>query len=365
MMYLEDNPSLPNDLGPFYSHEYLNYYSITAIKPILDLPKIKPLPNPNFGDWEVGPKHRDSYRESYVKHWDLDANTSFNSMEKNSDFPYGPADSVIANTLVEPWKVFTLYSVEPDLELDVDLYVHWTQKLTGGSHTLRHMKFKLLGFPFGQADKVLFYYMDAAKRSAEIGNDYWAWRFLGRAAHYAADLGHPFHVSIAPNRDIIKLIKNPKQFMVFTSATHTSHEVYVTRRFRQRSELFISSLQSGAQAGWQNPHASSLSHIKKWIKKYRNNASRGMILLHKIIMDNFGPGLIEIYQKIHKEEYKDMDLSKRTNFAKTEACDYIYTHGSQSVLGELDKITSGYLYHVGVALGILLKWFSANSSLIV
>lgn len=361
MIYLEDNPSLPIELGPFYSHEYLNYYSITALNSIVNLPKIQVMPNPNFGDWEVGPNHKDSYREiieTFTKQRDLDVKTSFNSMEKNSDFSYTPSD-----TTVEPWKVFTLYSIEPDLELDVDLYVHWTQKLTGGSHTLRHMKFKLLGFPFGQADKVLLYYMNAAKRAASIGNMYWAWRFLGRAAHYAADLGHPFHVSIAPNRDVLKLIKDPKKFMVFTSATHTSHEVYVTRRFREKSQLFISSIQSGAQTGFQEKKARSLSYIKKWIKMYRANASRGMSTLHKIIMDNFGPGLIEIYQKIHNEAYKNMDLSKKTNFAKSEACDYIYTHGTQQVMAELDKITSYYLNQVGISLGMLIKWFITNSGI--
>lgn len=343
--YLNEEPRIPEELGPWYNHEFINYYVAQAQDWLMDLPKVDIQANPDFGDWPVGPEHVDQYLTSFSPNEDFDETNTQQSAFKYSIYAQEPFDGK-----VEPWKIFVLYSIEPDWELDCGVNLHWMQKLTGGSHALRHMRFKLFGLPIGDAKKSLYYYIDAAKRAEARGNLYWKWRFATRASHYAADLGHPFHVNLAPFKDMFKLFTGFKEFLKFLSATHTGHEAYVLERFRENFEPFKIALQEGARSA-----SSYAFNFDDALDPYRKKCSRMMSPIHELLIDNFGDDLMNAYDVVNDPQYANLDLSKRTSIARTGVVALLFKDPESEALKELDKLTAELLFNVGRMLVLLLQ----------
>jgi hypothetical protein len=206
--YLHDDPRLPSAWGPWFSHEYINYFSAQALESFIALApvSVKPNPYPNKVDWPLGPKHVDLYKETYSPVRNLDPMMSFHYEIRNGEYS---ADPPLDKT-IEPWKIVVIYSTEPDLHLDCDLNLHKYQKLTGGSHGWRHMQFRLSGMKFGIGQESFRHHANLAEKAFSSDNEYWGWRYLSRCAHYLADLGNPFHVKSAP---ALLLIRN-SPFMI-------------------------------------------------------------------------------------------------------------------------------------------------------
>ncbi|MBD3352258.1 MAG: hypothetical protein GF364_12295 [Candidatus Lokiarchaeota archaeon] len=365
ILFLDEDTRFPDYLGPWYNHEYINYYSIQTQSWLLDLEKIAIQKESEFDselqNWPVGPNHTNKYKESVQSVRKESIEGSFDSSQK-----YGIYSSEPPGKKIEPWKVFVLYSIEPDLELDCGLNLNWTQKLTGGSHALRHMRFKVFGMKFGESHEALHHYIQAAKRSFELDNTYWGWRYLSRASHYLADLGHPFHVNIAPIKEILKMFLNFKDFMKLISATHTTHEAFVLKQFRKNYRPYKSAIQKGAIEGM---HSETIpeeiidfdsiydKNIKKEIKKYIRRSANRMQPIHKIMVDNCGKELTEAYSTIYQEEQADLDLSKRTIIARKGAIKILNRSLSGKEKERLNKITESCLFDVGKMFGLMFRLF--------
>ena len=246
--YLHDDPNIPMAWSPWFSHEYLTYYSAQAIDSLVALPPVSVQLNPRYADslWPVGSRHVDYYKESWREIRKLDLLHSFDYKKRNGEY----VTQAPSGKKIEPWKILVIYSTEPDLYPDTDLFLNKKQKITGGSHGWRHMQFKLLGATYGIAPESFRVHKDLAKLAFENKNEYWGWRYLSRAGHYLADLGNPFHVKALPGSFLAKKIFSPHDLFKIVSAVHQSYEVYVERRFREGFEAFRQSLIKGAREGY-------------------------------------------------------------------------------------------------------------------
>ena len=113
--YLHDDPQLPLAWAPWFSHEYITYFSVQAIGRLINLPPVPVKPNSYISDrnWPIGPKHVDLYKESYREVRQLDPLWSFNYAQRNGEFDHEPP----LGKTIEPWKVLVIYSTEPDLRI--------------------------------------------------------------------------------------------------------------------------------------------------------------------------------------------------------------------------------------------------------
>ena len=344
--YLHDDPSIPRTFLPCFTHEYLTYFSVLP-SPIMNRPEVKVQPNPRFGDWEVGPKHEDVYIEGGVKKRELDPFETFDCMEKNGDFPRDPPDATVA-----PWSILLYYCTEPDRNLDCDLNLHWTQKLTKGSHALRHMQFSYLGLPIGQLVKTFWYHVDAAGRAGKKGNEYWKWRFLARALHYLQDLGHPFHAKVAPTKEMLFGFFK-KGFFKRLSAAHNSYEVYTQYKFRQEDRRFKEALIQGSKEGLQSDIG-----FKKALKSYKKHAMNQLSPIYNTLLDTFGDELVAIYDVM--DQYKDEDPAKQTLMAESNTQALIFKDEDHPALEYLEEITTSLIERVGFITGLFLQHYLNN-----
>ncbi|MHA1682744.1 MAG: hypothetical protein ACTSUE_17525 [Promethearchaeota archaeon] len=339
--YLHDDPGILCSLVPFFTHEYLVYFS-SLPQYVMDLEPVKVQANPGFDDWEVGPGHEDLYVENSKKVRDLPPAESFNCSRRNGDFT-----SNVPLASLEPWKILVYYTSEPDLNLDCDLNLHWTQKLTKGSHALRHMQFRLFGLRIGRLIDTYRYHVDASLRSFKIGNAYWGWRFLARACHYLADMGHPFHSKVAPLKDVIGIFFHPRSTFKLLSALHNGHEVFTQSNFRTGDESFKNALIRGSERSLESKV--SLDHE---IKKYRKRAIKQLGPIVRALKTYFGSDFINIYNLVNRKS--DVDVSKRTDKAEWAAQNYLFSNLSNPGLQVLEDITCNLLEDVGFMTGLLL-----------
>ncbi len=344
--YLHDDPELGDAFGPYFTHEYLVYFSVIGIDEIMALEKVNVQSNPNFGNYQEGPNHIDIYKEIHQLKRIIHSDEASDPCIRNSDF----STEVPQDITIEPWKILVLYTTEPDMHLDCDLDLHPSQKLTKGSHGYRHMQFKILGKKFGITDQCSQYFYDSAIKAYKMGNHYWAFRFLARSIHYLADLGHPFHVKIAPPLELMKILTDKKRAFKIFAAAHNGHEVYTQKRFRDGFLPFKNALIRGSQQGFQ-----STENIRKRLKKYRKNAEKSINTLYKLLVFGFGDTLIDAYNIVDK--YKDVDSSKSTAMAEKEACAVIFADPNNPILKELDQITENLLENVGYMYGLIFREF--------
>lgn len=348
--YLHDDPDVSPAWAPWFAHEYITYFSTVACDWIMALPPVRVQANPSFGDWPEGPEHVDIYKERYriVQH--IDHNYEFDYSVRNGEYAVAPPSDIS----IPPRLILILYPTEPDLQLDCGLDLHWKQKITGGSHGLRHMRFKALGLTVGTAPDSLAYYIDASTRSFRINNPYWGWRFMSRATHYLADLGHPFHVSAGPLKELFSWPFSAKKLFQKLSAMHHSYEVYAELRFRNGFEPFKDALIDGSKAA-----SSSNEDLMRNLKTYQLKTKTRMAPVYRFLKDEFGDELIDAFRKM--DDYEELDASKQTMKCSADAAEVIFKKDDGN-LAWLDEITREILYDVGFMIGLLFKHIRPNAS---
>ncbi len=346
--YLHDDPRLPLAWAPWFSHEYIAYFSVQAIDRLMSLPQVAVKPNPRVSDqnWRSGPKHIDFYKEDYREVSQLDPLWSFCYAERNGEFALEPP----LNKTIEPWKVLVIYSTEPDLNPDCDLDLHKNQKITGGSHGWRHMQFRLLGRTFGIAPESFRRHLNFAKSAFENGNDYWGWRYLSRGAHYLADLGNPFHVKALPGWLLMKKIFSSHELFNIVSAVHQSYEVYVERRFREGFPAFQYALLQGARSGQDG------LDLQTGLSAYIKQAEKRHNTIFNFFLDQFGRELVDVFAQL--DQNSPLDAADQTNMCSADAARVLFKETNLSKLDFLDRITSEILRDVGRMLGTLFHSFS-------
>jgi len=348
--YLHDDPRLHLAWAPWFSHEYITYFSVQAIDRLMTLPQVQVKPSPNFNNknWPIGPKHIDSYKESYREYRKLSPLWSFAYGERNAEYSVDPPE----NKTIEPWKILVIYSTEPDLHPDCDLNLHKNQKVTGGSHGWRHMQFRALGMKFGIATESVHQHMDLARMAFESGNDYWGWRFLSRCTHYLADLGNPFHVNAVPSWFLIKNLFSSKKLFRIVSAAHQSYEIYVERRFREGFPAFKQALLRGARE-----EQAACRDVNVEINSYMHQAEKRLKPIFNFFLDEFGQELIDAFRQMDQNSH--LDAAAQTNMCSKDAAKVIFQDSHLPALNFLDQITVDIFFDVGRMLGILFDRFSS------
>jgi hypothetical protein len=348
--YLHDDPRISLAWAPWFSHEYITYFCVQAIDGIMTLPQVQVKPNPNFNNtnWPIGPKHIDLYKESYREYRKLSPLWSFAYGERNGEYSIEPPE----HKTIEPWKILVIYSTEPDLQPDCDLYLHKNQKMTGGSHGWRHMQFRALGRKFGIATESVRLHMDLAGMAFKNSNDYWGWRYLSRCSHYLADLGNPFHVQAVPSWFLMKNLFASKKLFQVVSAAHQGYEIYVERRFREGFPAFKQALLQGAREG----QADNLD-VTAEINSYKHQAKKRLKPIFYFFLDQFGQELINAFGQL--DQTIQLDAATQTNMCSKDAAKVIFQDHHLPALDFLDRITADILFDVGRMLGALFNSFSS------
>lgn len=346
--YLHDDPRLPLAWAPWFSHEYITYFSVQAVDKIMTLPQVKVKSNPDFmsEQWPMGPKHVDLYKESYRQCRQLPLLESYSYSERNGEYSVNPPE----NATIEPWKILVLYSTEPDLNPDCDLDLHQNQKFTGGSHGWRHMQFRALGKKFGIATESVRLHMDLAQMAFEQGNEYWGWRYLSRCTHYLADLGNPFHVYAVPTRFLIKNIFSSSKLFRIVSSAHQGYEIYAQHRFREGNPAFKEALLKGAREG-----QTVCCNINEEMKAYMYQAEKQMESIFYFFIDEFGKELSDVFRQMG--QYRHLDAAAQTNMCSKDAAAVIFQESHMPSLNFLDRVTVDILFNVGKMLGSLIAQF--------
>ena len=346
--HLHDDPRIPTAWGPWFAHEYINYYVVNSISRLQDLPpvRVKTNPGPDPGLWPIGPNHVDLYKESYRDLGRLDPFQAFDYHRRNGDYsPTPPLDQA-----VEPWKILVIYSTEPDLNPDCGLFLHKLQKLTGGSHGWRHMRLRAGRFTLGSAPYSVTIHDRLAGCAFQEENDYWGWRYLSRCSHYLADLGHPFHVKAAPHLFLIKGLFSFRKMFKIISAFHQGYEVYCERRFRQGYEPFGRALADGVQKSFV------IRDYKLEMDSYIKRTEKRLTPIFNFFMDQFGRELIDVFDRM--DEYRHLDAVTQTMMCSAEADRVIFEAKHPAALEFLDRITVEILFDVGQMLGALFSAFA-------
>lgn len=342
---------MPLAWAPWFSHEYITYYSVQAINKIMTLPQVQVKPKPDLekGNWSVGPRHIDFYKESYREHRKLPLLSSYSYSERNGQYSMEPP----VDKTIEPWKILVIYTTEPDLNPDCDLDLHKNQKITGGSHGWRHMQFRLLGKKFGMATESFRAHLNLAHRAFQSSNDYWGWRYLSRSTHYLADLGNPFHVNAVPPWFLIRNSFSSNKLFQVLSAVHQGYEIYAERRFREGFPPFKEALLQGAHSG-QNERCDVLGEINS----YRHQAAARMKSIFYFFLDTFGQELIDAFQKMDPDSH--LDAATQTNMCSEDASKVIFKDTYLPSLRFLDEATADILVDVGRMLGLMLNGISSQ-----
>ncbi len=350
--YLHDDPRLPLAWAPWFSHEYITYFSAQAVDKIMALPQVKVQHQPDFNkkQWPMGPKHIDLYKESYREYRQLPLLKSYSYSERNGEYSIDSPE----NVTIEPWKILVIYSTEPDLNPDCDLDLHQNQKFTGGSHGWRHMQFRALGRKFGIATQSVRLHMDLAKMAFERGNDYWGWRYLSRCTHYLADLGNPFHVYAVPTWFLIKNIFSSSKLFRIVSAAHQGYEIYAQHRFREGIPAFKEALLKGAREGAREGQTIRRD-VNEGMNSYMNQAEKQMESIFYFFLDVFGQELTDVFRKIDHNSH--LDAAAQTNMCSKDAAAVIFQDSHIPSLNFLDRITVDILFNVGKMLGSLIAQF--------
>ena len=352
---LHSDPRLPLSWAPWFSHEYINYYAALALPGLMNLPPVPVRPNPGLDDpgWPVGPRHVDLYKESFQESRRLDPLWAFDYEQRNGDYAAEPPLEVN----IEPWKVLVIYSTEPDLAPDCDLDLHKRQAITGGSHGWRHMSFRTRGMNIGIAPESFRHHLDLSRRAFEQGNHYWGWRFMSRATHYLADLGHPFHVKPAPARIMLRHVMSREKLTRLISAMHQSHEVFAERRFREGFPAFGRALFSGAQAG-----SKAGLDVSGALDDYMKRAAERLDGIFNHILRRFGGELVAVFDRM--DEYRHLDAMTQTMMCSEEAARVIFRPDHVKDLEYLEQVTTEILFDVGRMLGGLLNGIAKEQRLL-
>ncbi len=347
--FLHNDPRMPEAWGPWFSHEYITYFVVRALDGIMGLPPVPVKPNPFAHDpmWPVGPDHVDLYKEAYTDVRRIDPFLAFDYGCRNGDYsPDPPLDKT-----ADPWKLLVIYSTEPDLNPDCGLSLHKRQRIMGGSHGWRHMRFRILSYKIGMAPESFRLHRQMASRAFRDGNEYWGWRMLSRCTHYLADLGNPFHVKAAPDWYVIRKLLSPDELFKTASAIHTGYELYVERRFREECLPFKEALTEGADQG-----RIVRTNLDSELHGYIREAEKGVKPIFSFMLEQFGADLVEAYGDVKKDHRED--VATQTKRCASNAARVIFDESHRPHLKVLDNLTADILRPVGKMLGMLLAGFA-------
>ena len=124
--------------------------------------------------------------------------------------------------------ILSIYTDEPDWEMDQNLNLSPFQKITGGSSGWRHQYYiTLFGLVrLGKAPDRAQYFYNLALKAFDRGDLYWGFRFFARALHYVEDLTQPFHSFPLPYSIILKNIFNLNGLIKIGENHHYALEDY-------------------------------------------------------------------------------------------------------------------------------------------
>jgi len=125
-------------------------------------------------------------------------------------------------------EILSIYSDEPDWEMDQNLNLSPFQKLTGGSSGWRHQYFiTLFGLiRLGDGPKRAQYFYNLALKAFDREDYYWGFRFFARALHHAEDLTQPLHSMPLPYSVILKNIFDINGLIKIGENHHYTFEDY-------------------------------------------------------------------------------------------------------------------------------------------
>src|SRR4030043_1138994 len=101
---------MPAAWAPWFSHEYISYFSVQAMDGLMSLPQVPVKPKPHICDrnWPIGPKHIDLYKENYREVRRLDPLWSYSYSERNGEFGLEPP----LGKTIDPRKVLVFYRAD-------------------------------------------------------------------------------------------------------------------------------------------------------------------------------------------------------------------------------------------------------------
>lgn len=104
--------------------------------------------------------------------------------------------------------ILSIYTDEPDWDMDQNLKLSPFQKIAGGSSGWRHQYFiTLFGIVrLGKAPDRAQYFYNLALKAFDRGDLYWGFRFFARSLHYLEDLTQPLHSFPLPYSIVLKNI---------------------------------------------------------------------------------------------------------------------------------------------------------------
>lgn len=136
-----------------------------------------------------------------------------------------------AGELVDPLTVLATATEEPDAGLDINLWedspTDWGKsmglgKQPFGNPSLPYSSQAPFHMGFYHESKIIYAAAEFVKRTFPLwrhqqlsqlsilafrsGHPYWGWRFAGMALHYLQDLSQPFHASLSPGNNPLKLV---------------------------------------------------------------------------------------------------------------------------------------------------------------
>lgn len=196
-------------------------------------------------------------------------------------------------------EILSIYSDEPDWDMDKNLKLSPFQKLTGGSSGWRHQYFiTLFGLiRLGDGPKRAQYFYDLALKAFEKDDYYWGFRFFARALHHVEDLTQPFHTFPLPYSIVLKNIFDINGLVKIGENHHFAFEDYQETQIEIGRDDYIETLKSN--------ETFSVKSIYQLAVKNAFRARKDSGKIYRIQEKFYGK---EINSKkgfsINKEEYK-------------------------------------------------------------
>ncbi|MDI6861224.1 MAG: hypothetical protein QMD25_04325 [Caldisericia bacterium] len=125
----------------------------------------------------------------------------------NPDFKIEYKDGPIGGR-TDAITILSIYTDEPDWDMDDNLKLSPFQKLAGGSSGWRHQYYiTFFGLiRLGKAPDRAQYFYNLSLKAFDRGDLYWGFRFFARALHYVEDLTQPLHSFPLPYSIVLKNI---------------------------------------------------------------------------------------------------------------------------------------------------------------
>lgn len=309
---------------PWTAHDALTYYVVSSY--LSRLPYEVEITPYIYKAFE---KSRE-YNTSKLKLYDY-TGENYVPEEDMSIFKAVFYNSLPKDSKVPAWQILVVYSYEPDLGMDSNLYLTSKQKFTGGSHGWRHMEYRLGPLKFGEASKSVLYFTKLSKIAKSMDDKYWHLRFMARAIHYFEDLGVPFHNLPAPLNEVLKSITDFDKYAEKFTLYHFAYEYYVGYRLWNRYPLFVNAI--------VNANPVKITDLKKSINNLMNYSRQK---------------IDEVYEEVEKmlstkSKYKTRELSSI----------FIEEYAQSGQTGKIDQLTAeilstvssyikGYLEYIGL-----------------